>query len=670
MKKHILIAVIIAAFTNICTAQQLKDKVYFDEDWNVIADASKASYYRLYNANDKSTGLKPYKDFYINGILQGEGYYSKISKIDGEIDFIEEGEQKNYYESGKLREKWYKKNGDMHGEDIMYYENGNLMYQTYYENGKPNGKYTKYDSTGTIDRVFNYKHGILDGKQVQYAPDNRAEIWKEDYFNNGLMEKEITYLDGKVRKIFTLISRTDTNFVANETWFYREDEDSLVGKKSIDMIYDFDPQIWKYAFQMFYVEQADFYYDDGKYGYGAISENHGKYQEFDRQGRIITDGMYSHDKKTGKWNKYLYNQNCYYTDDYDNDAVRHYYQLNNKPFSGLVTIPEPADGKTELNIKNGIHCGKYTVYRYDNGELFMKYYGNFDENGKEDGYFHGDVEFNGEWKTVDYSNFKHGVKHGEWREIQSDSIIFKYYNNGILDGDYRICTVNTRDDYSLPKDKLWCITKGNYKNGCRSGHWWIVTDREWQLEQMEGNYENDEREGEWIFYTSYTPDGYIAMSQIDAIANYHNGKLHGKLTEYKNKTNAPFKDSINTITYFKDGMQHGSYEKHDNDGNISVKGNYSNGKATGVWTYTYSTEKIYRISNPDDDNIPDRFYTIDGKPFTGTHTETFERDDDSDYDTVVVTVKNSLIQQVDFIDSATGKVIYTNNYKNGLLIKE
>ena len=42
MKKHILIAVIIAAFANICTAQQLKDKVYFDEDWNIINDASKA----------------------------------------------------------------------------------------------------------------------------------------------------------------------------------------------------------------------------------------------------------------------------------------------------------------------------------------------------------------------------------------------------------------------------------------------------------------------------------------------------------------------------------------------------------------------------------------------------------------------------------------------------
>ncbi|MBP5366961.1 MAG: hypothetical protein J6Z01_00780 [Bacteroidales bacterium] len=665
MKKSIIIAVMAVISIATCTAQNLNDKVYFDEDWNVIADASKASYYRLYNANDKSTGLKPYKDFYINDILQGEGYYSKISKIDGEIDFIEEGEQKNYYESGKLREKWYKKNGDMHGEDIMYYENGNLMYQTYYENGKPNGKYTKYDSTGTIDRVFNYKHGILDGKQVQYAPDNRAEIWKEDYFNNGLMEKEITYSHGSVRKTFTLISRENDSFIANVTWYLSEDEDPLISKRSIDYLYDFDPEIWEYAFQLFYVETADFN--------GEISQKHGKYQSFDKQGRIITDGQYSYGKKIGKWTNNLYSQNCYYIDDYDNvNNTTRYYTFDNKPITGIVTQDETEGVKIDVNIKNGIRCGKYTAYHYDDdGEIYMKYYGNYDNLGQPDGYFHAELLFGSEWKTVDYSNYIHGVKHGEWRTIEGDSIIFKNYNNGELDGEYLIKIANSKEDLIKEKDSLWHkITKGTYKNGRKTGHWWMITDREWELYQKEGNFIDGMEEGEWIFYGMFSTDGYFGERQIEAIINFHEGKREGKAIRFKNKANMPFKDSIFVVGYFKNDELDGPYEKHDNDGNISVKGNYSNGKETGVWTYTYSTEKIYRTSNPDDDNIPDRFYTIDGKPFTGTHTETFERDDDSDYDTVVVTVKNSLIQQVDFIDSATGKVIYTNNYKNGLLIKE
>lgn len=663
MKQIVITSLLIVICVASGWAQKLTDKVYFDEDWNVISNASEASYYRLYNAKDKSTGLKPYQDYYINGRLQGEGFYSHIENDGGNLIFIEEGEQKNYYDNGKLHEKWYKKNGEIDGEDISYYESGMKEWVLIYKNDIIQ-KATKYDdSTGTIDRVLTYKNGELDGKQIQYVPFDRNEVWKEEFFNNGLMQKEIGYVDGKVRKIFTLISRTDSNFVANETWFYREDEDSLVGKKSVDMVYDFDPEIWRYAFQMYYVETANFN--------NAISEYHGKYQSFDRQNRILIDGQYFNGGKTGKWTNYLYDQNCYYIDDYDDiNAVRHYYQLNNKPFSGLVTIPEPADGKTELNIKNGIHCGKYTVYRYDNGELFMKYYGNFDENGKEDGYFHGDVEFNGEWKTVDYSNFKHGVKHGEWREIQGDSIIFKNYNNGKLDGKVKIITVNSRDEFALPEDSLWhIITNGHYTNGSRSGHWWKVTDRQWEQEQMEGNYENDEREGEWTFYTSYTPDGYIAMRQIDAIANYHNGKLHGKLTQFKNKTNAPFKDSINTITYFKDGMQHGSYEKHDNDGNIIVKGNYLNDERVGVWTYKYFDENCYLIVNNDDESVPDRFYTLNGKPFTGTHTQQHEKNDDDDYDKIVITIQKSLIQQVEFIDSATGKVVHVNKYKNGLPIE-
>jgi len=663
MKQIVITSLLIVICAASGWAQKLTDKVYFDEDWNVISNASEASYYRLYNAKDKSTGLKPYQDYYINGKLQGEGFYSRIENDGGNLIFIEEGEQKNYYDNGTLHAKWYKKNGVMDGEDISYYESGMKEWVLIYKNDILQ-KATKYDdSTGTIDRILTYKNGVLDGKQIQYVPFDRNTVWKEEFFNNGLMQKEIGYVDGKVRKIFTLISRTDTNFVANETWFYREDEDSLVGKKSVDMIYDFDPKVWRYAFQMYYVETANFN--------NAISEYHGKCQTFDRQNRILTDGQYSYGEKIGKWTYYLYDQNCYYIEDYDNkDAVRHYYQLNNKPFNGKVVTTDSKRMKFQFNIKDGIHCGPYTVYHYDDGELYMKYFGNFDENGKEDGYFHAEIEIDGEWKTVDYSNFKHGVKHGEWRENQSDSIIFKNYNNGLLDGEYHICIANMYEDYSLPKDSLWHITEGNYKNGLRSGHWWIVNDRKWTTEQMEGNYENDEREGEWIFYASYTLDGYVAKSQIDAIANYHNGKLHGKLTQYKNKTNAPFKDSINTITYFKDGMQHGSYEKHDNDGNIIVKGNYFNDKRVGVWTYKYFDENCYLIVNNDDESVPDRFYTLNGKPFTGTHTQQYEKDDDDDYDKIVITIQKSLIQQVEFIDSATGKVVHVKKYKNGFPIKQ
>ncbi len=662
MKKTFIIAVLSVLFVTIAAAQNLNDTIYFDKDWNIIEDKNEAAFFRLYNATDKSDGLKPYQDYYIDGRLQGEGYFVWRN---GEMET--EGEQKCYFENGKLKAHWGKRNGKLDGKSIHYYQNGNLEYQAFYIDGVPEGEFKKYDSTGNLSDVYNYKKGILDGKQTQYLD---GEVDLEDYFVDGVMQKEIRYSDGKIRRIFTLVSRQDTTFIANDTWYYREDEDSLIGKKSVDKIYNFDPSIWEYPFQMFYVYQADFYYEDGIYGYGAISEYHGKFQEFDRQDRIITDGQYSHNERTGKRTKYLYDQNCYYTDDYDNDVVRHYYQLSNKPFSGIVTIPEPADGKTELTIKNGIHCGPYTVYRYDNnGELLMKYYGNFDENGKEDGYFHAEIEFNGEWRTVDYSNYKHGVKHGEWREIKGDSIIFKNYNNGELDGEFQIRITNSREELAKEKDSLLIITRGYYTDGKKTGHWWNLEDRR-IVNAQEGDYVDDKEEGKWIFYGTYSPDGYIGMQQIDAIIYFHDGKKEGKAITYKNKSNANFKDSIDIIAYFKNDKLDGSYEQHDNDGNIIIKGNYSNGYRIGKWTFKYIDEKIYKTKNYDDKKLVERFYTLDGKPYTGKHTETCEKDEDYGYDTVIFTIKKSYIQQVEFIDSETSKVIDTVEFKNGQPIKE
>ncbi|MBQ3655909.1 MAG: hypothetical protein II956_03550 [Bacteroidales bacterium] len=638
MKRTFIIAVLSVLFTSIATAQELKDKLYFDEDWNEIEDANEAAYYRLYNADDKSEGRKPYKDFFINGKLQGEGF---IVWRGGEM--LDDGPQKNYHENGKLRQTWTMKMGKMEGENYHY------------------------DTTGTLHRIFNYKNDELDGKQTQYF---RGEVDLEDYFVNGVLQKEITYIDGKIRRIFALVSRQDTTFVANDTWYYREDEDSLIGKNSVDKIYNFPPSTWEYPFSMHFVHISDFSYDEetNKASYGAISEYHGKFQSFDRQNRIIKDGQYSYGEKVGIWKTYDYSQNYYYTYDYDNNNdVTRYYTLDNKPFTGKVTTYEADGVKIDLNIKDGIRCGQYIAYHYDDdGEVIGKYYGNYDNAGQYDGYFHAEMFIDGEWKTVDFSNYKHGVEHGEWRTIANDSIIFKNYNNGELDGEYQICTINSREDYAKSKDSLWTLTHGYYTTGKRSGHWWITISRKWQLNQREGNFVEGKAEGEWIFYTTYTPDGYIGMQQIDAIINFHNGQKEGKAVTFKNKSNAPFKDSIDIVAYFKNDELDGAYERHDNDGNIIVKGNYSGGEEIGVWTYSYPNENIYQTRNYDNQNVPDRFYTLDDKPFTGKHTETYEKEDGDEYDTIVITIKNSLIQQVESIDSETGKVIDTKKFKKGL----
>ncbi|MBP5503246.1 MAG: hypothetical protein J6Y24_10720 [Bacteroidales bacterium] len=552
MKKHILIAVIIAALANICTAQQLKDKVYFDEDWNVISDASKASYYRLYNANDKSTGLKPYKDFYINGILQGEGYYSRVEINNGLPEFTEEGEQKNYYENGQLSELWYKKNG------------------------KIDGKHTSYDSTGCVKQFLNYKNGVLDGKQVRYWQKNMVNV--EDFFKNGILQNEVYYLtDGSKRSEYTLINRYENVFTANHTFYYIDEDDSPLSKVSDDLVFFLDPNVWEYPFQL-----SNFLMMMELGAERTIKLRNGKHQEFDRQERIVKDGNYTNGDKSGKWTYYLYSQKCYYIEDYDDDSSPKYYTLDHKPFSGPLTVTQSDGAEIFFNIKNGIRCGKYTVNHYDNnGKLYVKYFGNLDENGQIDGYAHSEIEVDGKWQTSDFSNYKHGFKHGESREIQGDSIIFCTYNNDLLEGSYEIRKVHSFKDFVKEKDSL--------------------------------------------------------------------------------------RDLI-IVGSFKNDNPHGTFEWRDNEGRITTKGYYTNGSQSGIWNHFYYDENMYGIVDHDK-NVPDRFYTLDGKPFTGKHIQSFEKEEDDDPDTFEMTIKNSYVQEVKYIDSSTGKVLKINKYKDGILVE-
>ncbi len=75
-----------------CTAQNLRDTIYYDEDWKIVKSKAEASFYRLYNASDKSASRKPYKDYYIDGRLQGEGY-----SVWRNGEMLDDGPQKNYH---------------------------------------------------------------------------------------------------------------------------------------------------------------------------------------------------------------------------------------------------------------------------------------------------------------------------------------------------------------------------------------------------------------------------------------------------------------------------------------------------------------------------------------------------------------------------------------------
>ena len=445
----------------ICAAsgwtQNLTDKVYFDEDWNMISNASKAKYYRLYNANDQ-TSVKPFKDYYISGNLKGVGYYTRLDKTNG-LNFILEGERTTYFENGNIECK-------------MSYVDGNLDDKVTYYN----------DSTGKIFQILNFKNNKLDGRQVKYSPDNENEIWKEDYFDKGLMKKEITYQDGNIRKIITLLQRDKESFIANVTYFLTENEDSLLNKQTVDFLYNFDPDIWKYPFQLDYLEKADFN--------GRISQKHGKCQDYDYQGRIISEEHFINGQSVGLSRVYNYKQNAYAVwDNDDHESCTHYYTLDNQPFTGKwdtrrvgkngcigncvnglmegcwIQYDEYSRKIEELNFINGVQQGNDIHYYYNkSGECIWMWVENY-VDGKLDGLKEEKtLSDEGEWETYSFFNYKNGILDGEFQDYKDSLLIIGSFKDGELDGYSKAYCI---DSY----DNTYLFREGTFKNGKRVGEW-------------------------------------------------------------------------------------------------------------------------------------------------------------------------------------------------------
>jgi len=80
-------------------------------------------------------------------------------------------EVKERYDDGKLKvTEYYKKVGD--NQELVrkrkYYENGQIDYEENYKDGKLDGKLTGYYENGQIRGEGNYKDGEQDGKYTFY----------------------------------------------------------------------------------------------------------------------------------------------------------------------------------------------------------------------------------------------------------------------------------------------------------------------------------------------------------------------------------------------------------------------------------------------------------------------------------------------------------------------
>lgn len=119
----------------------------------------------------------PFRDYYLNGNLQGKGNLQK-----GKL----EGKRWLYFKDGSISEELHYKNGFPDGKEIRYYPNGKIKQVGYYNKGFEVGEWKKFHSNGELKQVSSFnENGKLDGEVLTY-------------YSTGKLKGESKFKDGKL----------------------------------------------------------------------------------------------------------------------------------------------------------------------------------------------------------------------------------------------------------------------------------------------------------------------------------------------------------------------------------------------------------------------------------------------------------------------------------------
>lgn len=206
MKRFSFLSLMVLLFVVFSHAQSNQlDTIYYDKNWIGVSHPAFAAYYRVVNANDTAYSrrllTKRYRDYYITGELQSEGEYISINRSVDSLSVFN-GEWTNYYKSGKVEQKGYRRRGVEEGEYTAYYENGLVKLHAIMKNGKPNGLLTQFNEQGDMCSQMEmlngeprYDYYVLsnkDGFSCKMRISDNTPIWESP----SLSEKKVDYRDG------------------------------------------------------------------------------------------------------------------------------------------------------------------------------------------------------------------------------------------------------------------------------------------------------------------------------------------------------------------------------------------------------------------------------------------------------------------------------------------
>ncbi|WP_075343364.1 toxin-antitoxin system YwqK family antitoxin [Tenacibaculum agarivorans] len=287
-----------------------------------------------------------------------------------------------------------------------------------------------------------------------------------------------------------------------------------------------------------------------------------------------------------------------------------YRDADDKALNGHYKIATSYDGRySEINVKEGKLEGERKDFNKDGALVKVEYY--------KEGFLYGvvkDYYVNGKVKKE--TTYEKGTLNGVVKgyDFNGNEVSTEHYENGLKVGKWvaRIRKVSTSEYYTVTK----FFTKGK-----PSGTWKEV---------------NEENTPVWIkkYFSSnhYRKREYYDNGQLKKEITQKEGKTVGDKIEYYNtgtlKSKWTYKEgklkyrldnnedgNPKFIGHYKKGKLHGEHIHYDDNGQITMKGNFLDGRRNGVWEFNVTSKRITTYKNGKKHGL-EKIYSSDGKLFS------------------------------------------------------
>lgn len=608
------------------------DTVFFDNDWKVTDTKSTASFFRVKN---KTTGNQyNVRDYYINGLLQMEGfytnpadektkngpfiYYDTQGKPESKVSFINnltEGVAQFYYK-GRLVSTQTFKNGLLNGP-ALYIDSFTQAKRAegIYKDDKRQGEWRFYITNGSPEYWITFDAGRLEGPTViydtitgkvyakgQYKADEKWGKWI--YYDDDVKFEEGTYLNDR-RDGEWIFFYTNAKPASIQQWKNGTKNgsyiiyDSLTGNKVLEVGYkngemnggwtSFSALTSK---KILFVSWENGIRKGKTIMYDSIS------------GEINAEGYLEGENKEGQW-MHFYKGHLQQVSNYKNNKLE-----GRTTWYDTATHKKIEEGEYADNQKNGT----WKYYNPSTGELykqvtFLKGVSARDQVGSKSLNLEGEGgDFSGSrprgQRKYYYGNTDRLASITDFDKTSDTSCNYTTYfdsvtqtksSEGCLSSagrtgpwtEYFVPTERIKKKVIYLDNKLngYCtwydsastykIAEGIYVLGKRKGPWTFYLPGT-QDTLVIKTYENDIPNGYCIYFDSFT-------HKRDYEGNYINHKKDGKWTYYfaNGKT-------ISSIRNFRIGISEGEFITFDSaTGHILKKGVCKENKRTGIWLIYY-----------------------------------------------------------------------------------